>query len=73
MLMDESSRFVTGLDLGTENVRAVIASVTKNGEVTIVGYKGSSKFVVTLELFSSTSAFMSSTNFLRISLLINAI
>lgn len=36
--MDETSRFVTGLDVGTENVRAVIASVGKNGEISIVGY-----------------------------------
>ena len=36
--MDENKRFVTGLDVGTENVRAVIASVNKNGEVAIVGY-----------------------------------
>lgn len=38
MLMDENSRFVTGLDVGTENVRAVIASVNKDGNVAIVGY-----------------------------------
>ena len=36
--MDENKRFVTGLDVGTENVRAVIASVNKNGEIAIVGY-----------------------------------
>lgn len=36
--MDSDKRFVTGLDLGTENVRAVIASVSKNGEIAIVGY-----------------------------------
>ena len=36
--MDNDKRFVTGLDLGTENVRAVIASVSKNGEIAIVGY-----------------------------------
>lgn len=36
--MDESSKFVTGLDVGTENVRAVIASVSKEGNVAIVGY-----------------------------------
>ena len=36
--MDESNRFVTGLDVGTENVRAVIASVSKAGEISIVGY-----------------------------------
>ena len=36
--MDDNKRFVTGLDVGTENVRAVIASVSKNGEIAIVGY-----------------------------------
>ncbi len=36
--MDESNRFVTGLDVGTENVRAIIASVSKAGEISIVGY-----------------------------------
>lgn len=37
-LMDDNKRFVTGLDVGTENVRAVIATVNKNGEIAIVGY-----------------------------------
>lgn len=42
--MDENKRFVTGLDVGTENVRAVIATVSKDGEVAIVGYnEGKSK------------------------------
>lgn len=36
--MDENKRFVTGLDVGTENVRAVIATVAKSGELAIVGY-----------------------------------
>ena len=36
--MDENKHFVTGLDVGTENVRAVIATVTKDNEVAIVGY-----------------------------------
>ncbi len=36
--MDNDKRFVTGLDVGTENVRAVIATVNKNGEIAIVGY-----------------------------------
>ncbi len=36
--MDNENRFVTGLDVGTENVRAVIASVGKDGQLTIVGY-----------------------------------
>ncbi len=35
--MDNDNRFVTGLDVGTENVRAVIASVDKEGKVAIVG------------------------------------
>lgn len=37
-LMDNEKRFVTGLDVGTENVRAVIASVGKDGQLAIVGY-----------------------------------
>ena len=36
--MDDNKRFVTGLDVGTENVRAVIATVNKSGEIAIVGY-----------------------------------
>ena len=36
--MDENKRFVTGLDVGTENIRAVIATVNNNGEIAIVGY-----------------------------------
>ena len=36
--MDENKRFVTGLDLGTENIRAVIATVEKDGGFTVVGY-----------------------------------
>ena len=36
--MDENSHFVTGLDLGTENVRAIIATVDKDGVATVVGY-----------------------------------
>lgn len=36
--MDENKRFVTGLDVGTENVRAVIASVDKDNHIAIVGY-----------------------------------
>ena len=36
--MDENKRFVTGLDVGTENVRAVIATVNKEGKIAIVGY-----------------------------------
>lgn len=36
--MDNDNRFVTGLDVGTENVRAVIATVNKDGGIAIVGY-----------------------------------
>ncbi len=36
--MDDNKRFVTGLDIGTENIRAVIASISKSGEIAIVGY-----------------------------------
>ena len=36
--MDNDKRFVTGLDVGTENVRAVIASVDKGGKIAIVGF-----------------------------------
>ena len=36
--MDNDKRFVTGLDIGTENVRAVIVTVNKDGAVAIVGY-----------------------------------
>ena len=36
--MDNDKRFVTGLDVGTENIRAVIATVAKSGEISIVGY-----------------------------------
>ena len=37
-IMDNNNRFVTGLDLGTENVRAIIATVGADGSVTAVGY-----------------------------------
>ena len=36
--MDESSRYAVGLDVGTENVRAVVLSVSKSGELAVVGY-----------------------------------
>ena len=57
--MDDNKRFVTGLDVGTENVRAVIATVSKEGEVTIVGYNPKFKFLfipVGLTLFSLCGA-----------------
>ena len=37
-LMDNDKRFVTGLDVGTENVRAIIATVNKDGHLAVVGY-----------------------------------
>lgn len=36
--MDETSRYVTGLDVGTENVRAVVATVADDGSLAVVGY-----------------------------------
>ena len=36
--MDNDKRFVTGLDVGTENVRTIIATVNKDGAVAVVGY-----------------------------------
>ena len=36
--MDNDKHFVTGLDIGTENVRAVIASIDKEGKIAIIGY-----------------------------------
>ena len=36
--MDSDSRFVTGLDIGTENVRAVVATINAKGEVSVRGY-----------------------------------
>ena len=36
--MDNDKRFVTGLDVGTENVRAIIATVESDGTLSIVGY-----------------------------------
>lgn len=36
--MDETSRYAVGLDVGTKNVRAVVLSVSKSGELAVVGY-----------------------------------
>ena len=36
--MDETVRYAVGLDIGTENVRAVVASVSKDGKASVVGY-----------------------------------
>lgn len=38
MLMDEVSRYAVGIDVGTENVRAVVMSVAKDGATSVVGY-----------------------------------
>ncbi len=38
MLMDEIAKYAVGLDVGTENVRAVVATVGKDGAISIVGY-----------------------------------
>ena len=39
--MDNDKRFVTGLDVGTENVRAIIATVDQDNHLTVVGYNES--------------------------------
>ncbi len=39
--MDETVRYAVGLDVGTENVRAVVASISKDGKVSVVGYNES--------------------------------
>lgn len=49
--MEESSRYAVGLDVGTENVRAVVLAVNNKGETSVVGYgeatnKGMRKGVV---------------------------
>lgn len=36
--MEENLRYVVGLDVGTENVRAVVATVGRDGSVSVVGY-----------------------------------
>lgn len=36
--MEEVSRFAVGLDVGTENVRAVMTSLDKDGALSVVGY-----------------------------------
>ena len=36
--MEEISRYAVGLDVGTENVRAVVATVRKDGKLTVIGY-----------------------------------
>ena len=36
--MDEAVKIAVGLDVGTENVRAVVASVSKEGQLSVVGF-----------------------------------
>lgn len=36
--MDEHSRYAVGLDVGSENVRAVVADVTRDGKISVIGY-----------------------------------
>lgn len=36
--MDEATKFAVGLDVGTENVRAVVASVNNDGLISVIGY-----------------------------------
>ena len=38
MLMDERSRFIVGVDVGTENIRVVAGEVLDEGKIAIVGY-----------------------------------
>ena len=38
VLMDDVSRYAVGLDVGTENVRAVVMSVGRDGMTSVVGY-----------------------------------
>lgn len=36
--MDETQRYAVGIDVGTENVRAVVATVARDGTLSVVGY-----------------------------------
>lgn len=36
--MDEETKYAVGLDVGTENVRAVVATINHAGEISVVGY-----------------------------------
>ncbi|MBR5621100.1 cell division protein FtsA [Candidatus Saccharibacteria bacterium] len=36
--MEEIQKYAAGLDVGTENVRAVVATVAKDGSISVVGY-----------------------------------
>lgn len=36
--MDENTRYVAGIDVGSENIRAVVATVGRDGSISVVGY-----------------------------------
>ena len=36
--MDENTRYVAGIDVGSENIRAVVATVAPDGTISVVGY-----------------------------------
>ncbi len=36
--MEENLRYAVGVDVGTENVRAVVASINRDGQLSVVGY-----------------------------------
>ena len=38
VLMDEVASYAVGLDVGTENVRAVVLSMNREGAMSVVGY-----------------------------------
>jgi cell division protein FtsA len=40
-MSDEISRYIVGLDVGTESIRAVVGSVGRDGAVSIIGYNES--------------------------------
>ena len=42
--MDDISRYAVGLDVGTENVRAVVASISQSGKISVVGYNEGKKY-----------------------------
>ncbi|MBR3415030.1 hypothetical protein IKG73_03420, partial [Candidatus Saccharibacteria bacterium] len=36
--MDENTRYVAGIDVGSENIRAVVATIAPDGALSVVGY-----------------------------------
>ena len=36
--MEENSRYAAGIDIGTENARVVVSSVSKDGKISVVGF-----------------------------------